>query len=54
VLASIVSHLESAEAAESCFLIRNTKDFDDSNIRELLSQCNCEFLGRFDHGLRYI
>lgn len=54
VLASVVSHLTKTKPAESCFLNRNTKDFDDPNIRELLGQFACKFFGRFDEGLRYV
>jgi hypothetical protein len=54
VLASILSHLAKTKPAESCFLNRNTKDFDYPNVREMLSEYGCKFFGRFDEGLRYI
>ena len=54
VLASIVSHLLETKPPESCFLNRNTKDFDDPNVREILDGLGCRFFGRFDDGLRYI
>ena len=54
VLASIVSHLAATKPVESCFLNRNTKDFDDPNVREMLDEFGCKFFGRFDDGLRYI
>jgi hypothetical protein len=54
VLASIVSHLVATKPAESCFLNRNTKDFDDPNVRDMLDQVGCKFFGRFDDGLHYI
>lgn len=54
VLASIVSHLANTTPAESCFLNRNTKDFDDPNVREMLDEFGCKFFGRFDEGLHYI
>jgi hypothetical protein len=54
VLASIVSHLAATKPAESCFLNRNTKDFDDPNVREMLDEFGCRFFGRFDDGLHYI
>jgi hypothetical protein len=38
VLASIVSHLAKTKPAESCFLNRNTKDFDGPDVRETLDQ----------------
>jgi hypothetical protein len=54
VLASIVLHLAKTKSAESCFLNRNSKDFDDPNVREMLDEFNCRFFARFDDGLRYI
>jgi hypothetical protein len=52
VLASVVAHLK--KTTESCFLNRNTKDFDRPDIREMLDEYGCKFFGRFDEGLRYI
>jgi hypothetical protein len=54
VLASVVRHLVKTKPAESCFLNRNTKDFDDPNVREILDGFGCRFFGRFDDGLHYI
>jgi hypothetical protein len=54
VLASVVSHLAKTEPAESCFLNRNTKDFEDASVLQMLSDLGCKFFGRFDEGLRYI
>ena len=54
VLASVVRHLEDTKPAKSCFLNRNTRDFDDPNIREILEQHTCKFFGRFDHAPAYI
>jgi hypothetical protein len=54
VLASVLSYLGNTKPAESCFLNRNTKDFDRLDIREMLDEYNCKFFGHFDEGLRYI
>ncbi|MGO9965687.1 MAG: PIN domain-containing protein [Bryobacteraceae bacterium] len=54
VLASIVRHLAETKPAESCFVNRNTKDFDLPNVREMLEEFGCRFIGRFDHALQYI
>jgi len=54
VLASIVSHLAETKPVESCFLNRNTKDFEGPDVRETLEQYACKFFGRFDEGLHYI
>jgi predicted nucleic acid-binding protein len=54
VLASVLSHLEKTEPAESCFLNRNTKDFDDPNIRERLEGFRCKFFAKFSAAAAYI
>lgn len=54
VFASVMSHLEEKFGEESCFLNRNTKDFDSPQIREMLRICDCKFFGSFDDGLHYI
>jgi hypothetical protein len=54
VLASVLSHLTDTKPRESCFLNRNTTDFDDPKVRELLDNFGCKFFGRFDNGLQYI
>lgn len=54
VLASVLSHLDLAKPTESCLLDRNSKDFDDPDVRELLETRHCRFFARFGDGLRYI
>jgi hypothetical protein len=54
VLASITSHLAATKPAESCFLNRNTKDFDVPNVRDKLDQFGCKFFGRFHDGLHHV
>jgi hypothetical protein len=54
VLASVISHLEIHRPAQSCFLNRNSKDFDDPDIRERLEALGCRFFARFEDGLGYI
>lgn len=54
VLASVVFHLETAKPADSCFLNRNSKDFDDPDIRDRLDALNCKFFARFAPALAYI
>jgi len=34
--AIVLAHVDIHRPAESCFLNRNTKDFDDSDVRERL------------------
>jgi predicted nucleic acid-binding protein len=54
VLASILRHLKETKPAESCFLNRNTKDFDDRQVRDLIERQGCKFFGKFEDGLRYV
>ena len=54
VLASVLAHLELHKPPDSCFLNRNSKDFDDPDVREKLETRGCKFFARFDDGLRYI
>lgn len=54
VLASIYFHLVKTKPDKNCFLNRNTKDFDDPNVREILDEFGCKFFGRFDDGLRFV
>jgi predicted nucleic acid-binding protein len=54
VLASVLQHLERTKPAESCFLNRNSRDFDDPDVRERLDRFGCRFFGRFDHGCQFI
>ena len=54
VLASVLAHLDRHRPSESCFLNRNSKDFDDPDVRERLEAFGCRFFTKFDDGLRYI
>jgi hypothetical protein len=54
VLASVLRHLQNATPAESCFLSRNSKDFDDPDVRDQLDRFGCLYFARFDQALRFI
>lgn len=54
VYASVIHHLEEKKPQESCFLNRNSKDFDRPDIVESLQNLNCRMIPRFDHGLQFI
>jgi hypothetical protein len=54
VLASVLAHLETHRPTQSCFLNRNTKDFDDPDIRKKLDDLGCKFFGKFGQALGYI
>ena len=55
VHASIISNLRrSSSANPSCFLNRNSKDFDDQNIVDELQRHQCMLLPNFDSGLNFV
>jgi len=54
VLASVIAHLHSHNPRNSCFLNRNSKDFDDPDVRQMLETRGCKFFAKFEDGLRYI
>jgi hypothetical protein len=54
VLASVLGHLQVNAPVESCFLNRNSKDFDDPDILERLEALDCKFFPKFTPALSYI
>lgn len=54
VYASVIAHLARSGRAESCFLNRNSKDFDDPDLVDELQQHGCKLIPRFDDGLDHI
>jgi predicted nucleic acid-binding protein len=52
VLATVLKDLAAA-SADSCFLNRNTKDFDDPRIVTELRAHGCHLLGSFNVGLQF-
>lgn len=54
VFAAVLRHLEQTTPTESCFLNRNTKDFDDPDVQERLDRLGCRFFGRFDDGCKFV
>jgi predicted nucleic acid-binding protein len=54
VYASVIVHLQQNHPPVSCFLNRNSKDFDNPDIVDELDRNNCKMIPRFDHGLGFI
>jgi predicted nucleic acid-binding protein len=54
VLASVLAHLETTKPEESYFLNRNSRDFDDPDVRERLDALNCQFFAQFAPALARI
>jgi predicted nucleic acid-binding protein len=54
VYASVVAHLSAEISQQSCFLNRNSRDFDTPEIVNELAGYNCRTIPRFDDGERYI
>ncbi|MFN8483953.1 MAG: PIN domain-containing protein [Anaerolineae bacterium] len=54
VYASVISHLSLTDNADSCFINRNSRDFDDPDIVASLASRNCRMLFSFEDGYNYI
>jgi predicted nucleic acid-binding protein len=54
IYSSVMHHLERSIEVPSCFLNRNSKDFDDPDIIEMLESKNCKLLFNFDKGREYV
>lgn len=54
VLGSVLKHLDQTRPAESCFMNRNSRDFDVPDIRERLERLGCRLFGKFDEGYRFL
>lgn len=54
VYASVITHLRQQQLANSCFLNKNTWDFDNPDIVDELNQYHCRMIPRFDHGYSFI
>lgn len=54
VYASVISELQPVSGEQSCFLNRNSKDFDVPEIRGELERLNCTMIPRFDDGLKFV
>lgn len=54
VLASVLGHLRDNSPAESCFLSRNSRDFDDPDVRDRLDRFGCRYFAQFDQALQFI
>jgi hypothetical protein len=54
IYAAVLAHLKQSSAPESCFLNKNSKDFDDPDLVEELHTYNCKLMPRFDTGYQFI
>jgi predicted nucleic acid-binding protein len=54
VYASIRARLEVDHASRSCFVSRNPRDFNDSDLQRDLKSFNCKYFSSFATGLQYI
>lgn len=54
VYASVLNHLNSSTSSAKCFLNRNSKDFDDPDIVDVLNGYGCKMLFSFNAGYGYI
>lgn len=54
VLASVIYDLQRAPSPANCFLSRNSRDFDDPDVRARLIELGCEYCPDFAVAVRYI
>ena len=54
VYTSVIAHLRQNQPPVSCFLNRNSKDFDNPDIVDELDRHSCKMIPRFDHGYGFI
>lgn len=54
VYATVLRHLGTGGGEPSCFLNRNSRDFDDPDVVAELERHRCKMIPRFDAGYRYI
>lgn len=54
VYASTLWHLDQTQTPISCFINRNSKDFNDPDIETALANFNCKALYNFTNGLGYV
>jgi predicted nucleic acid-binding protein len=54
VYTSVLWHLRQYQGPQSCFLNRNSKDFDDPDLIAELDGYNCKFLPQFDTGHQFV
>lgn len=54
VYASIVDHISKSGERLRCFLNRNSKDFDNPDIKESLNVYGCLILFSFDDGISFV
>ncbi len=54
VFASTLWRLSQSNSHSNCFINRNTKDFGDPDIKDVLDQYDCRILFKFSDGLNYV
>ena len=54
VYAAVLEHLQQASTAPSCFLNRNSKDFDDPDLVAELQRYGCKLLPQFEAGYQFV
>jgi len=54
IFSSILSHLQQNKLSQNCFLNRNSKDFSQPSIVNLLKKFNCKFFADFEKAYNFI
>jgi len=54
VFSSVLNHLQQNKPSQSCFLNRNSKDFNTVDIKNKLKNINCKLIPSFKDGFEFI
>jgi PIN domain len=54
IFTSILSYLQQNSTVPSCFLNRNAKDFDTTEIKSKLTSLNCKLFTNFENAFKFI
>lgn len=54
VFGSVLTHLRLGIRQVSCFLNRNSRDFDNPTLVQELERHGCKMIPRFDHGYNFV
>ena len=54
IFSSIIWHLNNNHEKKSCFLCKNSKEFQDPDLIDKFQQLNCKLIFNFDHGYQFV
>jgi predicted nucleic acid-binding protein len=54
IYSSVIEHLNKKKSNINCFINKNSKDFDDPDVKKRIKDLDCKAIFQFNTGLRYI